>query len=610
MFDAGAQRPAQETAASAAPESDERPGFPVDLRSVVSSVAAGKRWIALASTLALIAGTAIAKTKVPREYASELSILWEPSADGPAEDEGRTLRTLADSVKLPVNLAATRERLRVQQTLDRIGRRLDVTSSTETRLIVLHGTGESPEEARSITQTMADVFIEHRASLQRARLDEQLRTIATDAREARNSLETARARYDDFRRAHGIANLPAEQLAAIEHAARLRADADLARAEAEGETAREGALRAAARAQTPLTVLSESQQMFGATQLAEVQGQLTTARARLTHAHPALQSLEAQARALRDGADDSVRTGRIIGRNPHWDAYTASAATASAVGSSLRRREEILRSSLRETAARVDELASLDGQSSTLLASVSVAERHLAEVLARQAHAEDARRAPSTGLRVVAAAVAPDRPSKSLRRVVIGASPVLGALVALMVLLVRALRGGRVMTPSEVAFWVGAPVIASSDWPAKKGSLGVLADDVRESIERTTGSTLIVALSEESRATARELAAKLKKTDSSQNETKRRSDSGHDVRAWDGASSGPALRRAARAVDRVLIVVESGAHVMWALRAVREQLGTPAPLACVVVNLRSVFADRADRVGSAERFERGREDTR
>jgi uncharacterized protein involved in exopolysaccharide biosynthesis len=609
MFDAGARRPAQEVTANAAVESDERPGFPVDLRRVASSVLAGKRWIALASTVSLIGGIAVAKTVVPREYASELSILWEPSSDGPAEDEGRTLRTLADSVKLPVNLAATRERLHVTQTLDRLARRIEVTSSTETRLIVLRGTGESPEDARAITQTMADVFIDHRASLQRSRLDEQLRTLATDAREARTSLETARARYDSFRREHGIANLPAEQLAAIEHAARLRADADLARAEAEGEAARESALRAAARAQPPTTVLSESQQMFGATQLAEVQGQLTTARARLTNLHPALQALEAQAQALRAGANDSVRTGRIIGRNPHWDAYTASAATASAVGSSLRRREQILRSSLRETAARVDELASLDGESSTLLASVTVAERHLAEVLARQAQAEDARRAPSTGLRVVAAAVAPDRPSKSLRRVVIAASPVLGAIVALMVLLIRALRGGRVMTPSEVAFWAGAPVIASSDWPAKKGSFDALVEDVRESVHRTTGSTLIVGLNDATRAMARELATKLKKKPS-QNETKKRSDSGHDVRAWDGASAGPALRRAARAVDRVIVVVESGAHTMLALHAAKEQLGTPAPLACVVVNLDSMFADRADRVGSAERFERGREDTR
>jgi hypothetical protein len=257
----------------------------------------------------------------------------------------------------------------------------------------------------------------------------------------------------------------------------------------------------------------------------------------------------------------------------------------------------------------VDELASLDGEASTLLAAVAVAERHLAEVLARQAQADDARRAPSTGLRIVAAAVAPDRPLKSLRRVVIGVSPVLGAFVALLVLLVRALHGGRVLTPSEIAFWTGAPVIASSDWPMSKSSFDTLLEDVRESIHRATGSTLIVGLNESARAMARDLATRLKKK-SSQNETKKRSDSGHNVRAWDGAPSGPALRRAARAVDRVLIVIESGAHTMLALRRVKEQLGTSAPIACVVVNLSLVFADRADRVGSAERFERGREDTR
>jgi uncharacterized protein involved in exopolysaccharide biosynthesis len=610
MFEAQATSPAQSAPAAASDgASDERPGFPVDVPRVLGSVRAGWRWIAAAAALSLTVGALGARKFVHREYASELSILWEPaSADGAAaaEDEARTLRTLADTVKLPINLATVRERLRVEQTLERMGRHIEVTSSTETRLIVLHGTGESPEDARRITQSTADVFLEHRRGLHRARLDEQLRTIETDAREARTALEASRARYDEFRRAHGIANLPAEQLAAIEHAARLRADADLARAEAEGESAREGALRAAARAQNPLTVLSESEQMFGATRLAETEGQLTVARSRLTGAHPALQALEAQANALRARSDSAVRTGRIIGRNPHWDAYTASAATAGAVGSSLRRREAILRSSLRETASRVDELASLDGESATLLASVTVAERHLAEVLASRARAQDAQRSPATGLRVVAAAVAPDRPSKSLRRPIIAASPVLGALIALMVLLVRGLRGGKAFTGSEVAFWLNAPVLACTDWPAKKGSLGPLVDDVREALTDTNGTTLIVGLNEAGRATARELAAKLsKKGGASQSETKKRSTSGLEVRAWDAAATGPALRRAARGVDRVLVVVESGAHVVTELRTVRERLGGIDAIACVVIGMGASLADRPDRVGSPARFERG-----
>lgn len=610
--------------AEAAPEG--RPGQPVDLGRVLRSVRTGWRWIFLSTIAMLVVGATLARKFVAREYTSDLSILWEPgSADGSAaEDEGRTLRTLSDTVKLPVNLARVRERLHLTLTLERLGRRVEVTSSSETRLILLSAIGESPDEARALAQTVSDVFLEHRRTLERTRLEERVRVYETDEREARTALEAGRQRYDSFRRLHRIANLPAEQLAAIEHAARLRADADLARAEAEGEHARELSLRSAARTQSALTVLSESEQMLGAQRLADSEGALAQASARLTDAHPTLRALRAETQALRAGASTAVRTGRIVGRNPHWDEYTASATTASAVGSSLRRREELLRSSLRETAARVDELASLDGESATLLASVTVAERHLAEVLALRARAEDARRSPATGLRVVAAAVAPDRPSKSMRRPVIVLSAVLGALLSTVTLLIRGLRGGRAFSPGEVAFWLNAPVLASSEWPSTDEALAPLIDDVSEHLTRSPGTTLVLALNKSALSCAIALVDEL----ALQSETSGRSETGQPIEARepkanktrvelrlggasqtlvvsDCASQGALVRRLARTADRVLIVVESGAQTAMDLLAMRKRLGTLQAVAAVVVNVDGAAMDGADRVGSAQRFERG-----
>jgi uncharacterized protein involved in exopolysaccharide biosynthesis len=630
MFDPSVESP-QRPKEEALPAED-RPGVPLDLGRVARSVRAGARYVGVAALVALLCGALFARRYVAREYHAQASVLWEPtpSADGATSDEGRTLRTIADTVKLPNNLAEVRRRLLLDLTIDKLARRIEVTASTETRLLLLDASAESAEDARRLAQSLTDVFIEHQRRLEGGRIDDRLRMLASDEREARRALDETRARYDTFRRAHGVANLPAEQLAAIEHAARLRADADLARAEAEGEQAREVSLRGAAAAQTEITTLSESEQLLGAQRLADIESELAAARARMGDANPRLQVLQAQAEALRARATAAVRTGRIIGRNPLRDSYVAGAATATAVGSSLRRREELLRSSVQSTAARVTELAALDGESSTLLAAVAVAERHLAQVLTDLARIQDARRAPQTGLRVVAPPVAPELPTKSMRRVVIAVSPALGAILALLALVVRALRGGRAYSVGEVAFWVNAPVVASGRWPDDPAALDDLRDDLRMVLAPAAGTTLVVAAGERERLHVATLAAAF--CGSSADGTPARPESvrnarGKNGRPKNGAAKAhtpaavwkeggrvcfeaptqvAALRRAARAADRVLVVVESGAHAAWSLAAQRRRFGRDSGIACVVVGIGAAFAEDDDRAGSCERFQRSR----
>lgn len=578
-----------------------RPGFPVDLRRVAAAVSARSRSILGAAFVALVTAILLVPRFVAREYHSELSMLWEPEpqlSEGAAQDEGRSLRTIADSLKLPVNLSIVRRTLNLDQTLERIGRRIEVTASTETRLIVVRASGATPEEARTLAQTSTEVFLNERSRIEGDRLSERARQLSINEREARRALDEARRRYDSFRQTHRVSNLPAEQLAAIEHAARLRADADLARAEAEGESARERALTAAARAQQPITVLSETQQVLGAQRLADTEGQLAAARASLTNANPALRALEAQAAALRARADSAVNTGRIVGRNPHWDAYTAGAANANAVTSSLRQRESVLRTQLTTTSQRVDELASLDGESSLLLASVSVAERHLAQVLTARARAEDAARAPSTGLRIVAPAFAPDRPAKSLRRVLVLLSPALGAIVALIAALASALDRGRVFTPSETAFWLDAPSLAATDWPLDVASLQPFVDVLADELAHSEGTILVVGAGPHERALVDRVADELHDA-LSRSETPGRPASKHLVLGWKGSVALPAFRRAVRDATAVIVLVESGAHQALALASLRSAIATDA-VACALVAVGPALADRLDRVGALQ----------
>ncbi len=600
MFHANAELPAQMTTDLSAPA---KLGVALDLPRILRGIQARQRWIWIMSAVTLAAGLLLVPRFAHREFQSQVSIVWEPPATGASEDESRTLRTLVDSVKLPLNLAAVRVQLALKNTLEQIGRKIEVNSSEETRLIVLVGTDDSALGAQRLAQTMADVFLNHRRSLERSRLQERLQTLDLSVGEAQSTLAVVRERYDQFRDLHHIANLPAEQLAAIEHAARLRADVDVTRAEAEGESARETALRTAARSQTPFTVLSENEQLLGAQRLADTEGALAVARARLTQEHPALQALQAQAVSLRAQGESPVRTGRILGRNPHWDAYTASAANASAVGSLLRRREIILRESLQTTSLRVHELASLDGEAATLLASVTVAERHLAELLSSQSNARDAMRSPSTGLRVLAAAVAPDRPSKSHRRLLILVSPLLGAILTLVVLLLKSLDRLRMHTAEEIAFWLAAPVLAASEWPADPSAKDLLCEDLLAAIERCDARTLVVCSNEGVRSSVEKLLPSLQPK-VSQIETR-----GHpnSLLVWSETLVGAGLRRATRDAKRVLLVVESGSLSILELRELRQRVSGCPAIACVVLSAGPTLAYSVDRVGASEDFILGAE---
>lgn len=72
--------------------------------------------------------------------------------------------------------------------------------------------------------------------------------------------------------------------------------------------------------------------------------------------------------------------------------------------------------------------------------------------------------------------------------------------------------------------------------------------------------------------------------------------------AWAGDHEGPALRRAARAADRVLIVLTSGAETFTSLTNLRTRLGRESGVALLLLGVRQELLHLPDRVGEVERF--------
>jgi hypothetical protein len=72
--------------------------------------------------------------------------------------------------------------------------------------------------------------------------------------------------------------------------------------------------------------------------------------------------------------------------------------------------------------------------------------------------------------------------------------------------------------------------------------------------------------------------------------------------AWLGATEGPALRRAARMADRVIVLLTSGAEVFTVVAGLRTRLGRDKGVGLVLLGLSPELLKLPDRVGDVDGF--------
>jgi uncharacterized protein involved in exopolysaccharide biosynthesis len=611
MFDLHEEAARREaaTATTTGPATNARSGLPVEPGRLLRALTRGKKTLAIAGVLGLIAGVGLAKTVVPREYTSTATILWEPGTPlaGEVRQDGRELRTLVDSIKVPGNLAEARRRLELPATVGDIGSRINVASNEKSNLVSIAATWTDPETAPRIANTMVDIFLERRLDIQRERADALLKNVTEGADTARKKLAEARKVYDDFRAEHGVADLPVETQVAIEQAAKLRAEADAASAEAQGEEARALALRTAAQKQAPTAVISTTEMRPQAMKLAEAQAELAGLRATLSPEHPKVQALAAQADGLKQGASEpknAVLAERVIGRNPQLDAIQQILAGSTAQREAALKRQAALTELARAANERIAKLSVIEGRASELLAAVRVAEAHLNELEKVRAQAADLVRAPASGFRVADTAIRPEMPSKSRRKLFAAAVPIGAVLLAGIYLLARALQGLRVHTARELAFWGKGPVIASSRYPLDPGAKRDLTVDLWAYGVQTRGKTLVVPMSAAERDLSNMVAAALNPPEVSMSDDPVvRSEA--VVSVWDGADAGPELRRAARLADRVVVVVTAGKHSAPEMTSVHDRVGRTGGVGYILLGVGEELSKLPDRAGDVGGFIHG-----
>jgi uncharacterized protein involved in exopolysaccharide biosynthesis len=586
---------------------DLRPGHPIDGVRLVWALRRRWRRIALAFLLGIPLGALIAWTLAPREYTAQAVLIWEPSPERVIAYPEQELETLVDTIKLPGNLAKVRKRLGLPLRLDALGRRIDAGVARNSNLLRLQGRGDTAEEARRLTEAITQVFLDSRAAVERARAEDRLQALGEEIERVQAQLTQARERYERFNAENGVTDLALERQAAIEEAALLRAEVDRHRIQVESEEAKAALLRSATGREPRTIILAQTQIQAEARKLAELRAELTARGAHLSSEHPEIQGLAASVETLeRKPSDSYAPTDRSVGTNPHWMFLQNGLAEADVEREAAWHKWQSytrLESSARE---RLTRLSAVEGLASLMLTEIRLAENRLGELKAEQKIVDGRARQPAIGFRVLSSADLPSYPTRSYRRPVALAFPLLLGLMAVVACAVEALRGLALWTPSEIAFWGRAPVVAASAWPARAEALEDLLLDLGAPLARARGATLLVALAPEQSERAVELASRLEQELAVSLRDVPTRDGG--LVLWREPERSQALRRKARQSDRVLVLVQSGAHSLFEITAIRRLLGREERMGFIVLGLGTGFARLPDQVGDVEGFWRAHAD--
>ena len=468
----------------------ERPGRPVDAARLFRSLGKRKVWIVGAVFVGILLGLAIPYWMISHEWTSQAVVQWEAEeASGGAAGAVRDLRTLVDSVKLPTHLDQVREELGLEMTRDEIGSRLEVTFDRDSNVVSVAATADESEQSARIANAIVDVFLAHQADLARTRSEENVDRLREEIAAAQASVNEAQAEYDAFRRRYGISDLSLERQHAIELAAQLQSEAELARVTAAG---------ADARAQALASGTFTSTRRVSSPALDRARTELEEARVTLSDAHPRVRALEARIQQLEAEAQASAP----LVANVRVRAAERRAARAE-------NRNDTYERVVAQARERLSQLSEVEGEASRLLSGVQVKEAALAELEGVFARAHAEMTTTNSGFRLLAPALPPEEPSSSNRRAM--AVFILLGIVAftIVVLLLYELRGLRAHTANEIAFWGRGPVLGATPWPNTDYSLAPLIEELGDYALECGGTTLVLGASRKEATLASEVAERL-----------------------------------------------------------------------------------------------------
>lgn len=601
-----------------------RPGFPVDPTRLLRRLI-GARYILLLSVLIGGGlGILISAFAFPPSYLSSVTVRFDgmPALPGLPQPTPVAVSAYADGLLAEPVLRNVQRELgdEVPPTLSGMIASITRASDPQSGAIRAEVRGRSPESARSFAAALGQSFIDYQMEQQRARLNDSHRRLGEQLELAREGHRRARAAWDQFRERHGIDSLESEQ-GRLASAAELRTEAILAQNELAALEERVARLKREVSRTPKLAISQHSRTSPEAIRLAEAEAELALKEATLTPAHPEITALKRQVQTLRvriaNGRDEPVTT-QLYGPNSERSTLALSLAEAESALAQQKGRAEGLRRHADQATERVAAFSAIEGQAVVMLSNLEVQRDLEARLDAERARIAAAILRPDAGFSIVKPAHLPEAAEgNKLATIVKLASPLLALALALAVLLFLELRGLKIRTPAELAYWTGAPVIAASTWPNEPGGLEELIEGLDDKLPYARGKYLLVGASPWDASLAETIAHKIESSyllparhDESGSIEMRQSAgaltkpmrSPMRVSSWGGTTEGPPIRRASRLADRVIVIVSSGSINIFEAMRISRRIGRKTGVGFILVNLPLEDIVLGDRVGELREF--------
>jgi uncharacterized protein involved in exopolysaccharide biosynthesis len=487
-----------------------RPGFPVEPRRLLWILADNRRPL-LRAFLIASAVALLASFFVPETYESSAQLLHESTALLKIEGTEPNPSAFVASAIAPSRLREVRERLNWDISLDELESRVDAVLEGEATMRIV-GRASTAEEARTLAQTVLDVFLERQAEFNKQKLERLTAENEAALAWAKDRREEARQAYEDFRKRSGKADLIQEKEQLLARAARLRSDTDEAAVEVAAQQARIAELEKAQRELPRQIVASATKGSPVDSPLAQARSELAAARASFSEQHPTVQALKERVASLQaQRVDQRAELGeQTLAANPARSAVDEQLATARAALAGAREREAALRLLLKANKDEAAMLAPEEGEARQVIGALDLAEQRVDELSERAAALRDGQMGQLTGFRVLSIPMLPEESKPSKTHVVLLVMlPVLTVLILALVYIVRRLRSLTVEAPREVAWWGNGPVLGTSIWPRSPGALDTFVAELEDHGVYGAGRTLVVPATEAEREIACSFAMRL-----------------------------------------------------------------------------------------------------
>lgn len=523
---------------------------------LLQTVRANARVLFVVTLLALFAGTAIARLAIPDRLVAraEARIARDPHLAVARVRSDELLSAAIARAEQDGSVVALRDQLRVEFTPpDRLR-------------VVVHAREHDEAAARRVASALIELSVERaNAATEDERSERARARTETQARE-QAELERAQRALRERLASEGYPNLP-EQLADA------RARAEHSDREAEAAAAEASAGQGSAAAVESVRRAPGSQRARA--ELADAQRALSLSLAQHGPDHPEVAAARQRLERLQGQTVELSNAALKERLASHAQASRARKLAQQAA----QEHAELAR--LQQLRAALDPLFAAELAASERVRALALPARDL-PALASVVSRADVQLHGRGGLRVLASLLAP-----------------LVALISLLGLYTaRELTGFRVCAPSELAYWLRLPVLASSPWPRRADALETLVDELADPALATRGVALILPFSELERPLAATLAVQL----NARAQRQYRSTTGSRVtiaQSWIGELGSSRIQRAAAAADRVLWVVAADAHRGSALRAGGAVVARSPGVAAILVDAEPALGARS---GDAKAF--------